>query len=112
MLWTEQTEVRPRRKRARCQMHQVDVRDVAVGKDDLVDVLVTDQLLQRVLRMNRNAVRIACARECGGIAPAGDPGDLRRSEANHIAVGAVAKVRVEHVEVAAGRAQDEDAFGP
>ena len=90
-------------------MHDVGVRDVAVGEHDRVDALAAADRFELGLVLDRDAVRIARAGQAGGIAAAGDARDLRRREGDDLAGGIVAIDDVEVVEVAAGRAQDDDA---
>jgi hypothetical protein len=62
----EQDVVRSARDRPRSEVHDVTVRDVAVGEDHLVDVQVADELLEVLLGMDRDALGIAGPREPGG----------------------------------------------
>ena len=76
----EQPEVCAGRERLRGHVHHVLVRHVGVGEDDLVDVVLTDQVGELGLRVDRDPFRIEVAGEERGIDAARDVGDLRRGE--------------------------------
>jgi len=65
-------------------VHDLLVRDVAVGEDDGVHVVLGDERLQLGLRANGDASRVSLARELGRVPPVGDPWDLRRGEGDHL----------------------------
>ena len=66
VLGAEQPEIGAGGSRARSQVHQVLVRDVAVGEDHDVDPVVRDQLLHVLLFEDGNAFGIEASREHGG----------------------------------------------
>ncbi len=83
------------------------MRDVAVGEQDLVNVLVTKQPRQVGLRDDRDAVGIAGAGEFGREPAAVDAGNLRGGEGDDLDGRIVAQRDEEVVEVAPGRAHDD-----
>src|ERR1019366_6461893 len=70
--------------------------------------LATDQALELVLGDDGDAVRVERSGKGCGIAPSVNARDLRRGEGDDLVVGLVAENRVEVVEIAARRAQDDD----
>ena len=84
--------------------------EVAVGEDRAVDLEIADQPLQLGLRIDVDALGIERAGELFGVAAAVDSGNLRRSEADDLEVGVVAKEDVEVVKVAPSGAQNQDSF--
>jgi hypothetical protein len=105
----QQREVGAGRQRAGCQVHDVLVRHVAVGEDDLLDAMRAAPGLELLLGNDGNAVGIEGAGERGRITTPGDAGDLCCGEGDHLDGGIVAIDHVEVVEVAAGRSHDHDA---
>ena len=67
-------------------MHHVLVRDVGVREDDLVHFVLRDQGLELVLRLDRDAVRVALPGELGGVDAPSDVGDLGRGEGDDLVV--------------------------
>ena len=61
-------------------MHHVLVRDVRVGEDDLVDLVLAHELLELGLGQDRDPVRIELPCELGGIDAPVDVRDLGRRE--------------------------------
>ena len=106
----EQREARPGRERARADVHHVLVRDVRVGEDDLVDLVLADQVAELGLGPDRDPVRVEIAGEQGRVDAPVDVRDLRRREGNDLVLLAAPVDDVEVVEVAPGRACDQDAF--
>ncbi len=91
-------------------MHDVLVRDVRVGEDDVVDPSRwTTSSASLLLLDDRDAVGIERAGERRRIPPAGDAGDLGRRERDDLGARVVAVDGVEVVEVTARRAHDHDA---
>ena len=103
----DQAERRAGRERPRADVHDVFVRDVGVGEDDLVDVVQADKVLQLVLGADRNSLGVERARELGRIHAALDVRDLRRCEADDLVLLAPAVHDVEVVEVPPGRAGNQ-----
>lgn len=107
MLRTDETKVRAAREGSRCQVHHLDVRNVAVGKNDLVDLFISYQALQIFLAVNRNAVRIARAAQAVRIAARFDARDLGGREGDDFISGIVAEKYVEGVKISSRCAQDQ-----
>lgn len=82
--------------------------DVAVGEDDRLRPLVTDEPLELRLGHDRDALRIEGPRQLGRIGAAGDARDLRRREGHHVARGIVAVDDVEVMEVPPRGTHDHD----
>ena len=89
-------------------MHHVLVRHVGVGEDNIVDVVLADQVGELGLGPDRDPFGIELARQEWGIDAPCDVGDLRRRERDDVVLVAVSIDDVEVVEVAAGRARDQD----
>ena len=106
----QQPEVRAGRDHARRQVHQRRVRDVAIGKDNNVDVLVADEAFHLVFFDDRNSLRVKWSRELSRITASGNVGNLVGGESDDFELGVVSKDHVEVVKVSAGRAKDEDPF--
>ena len=106
MFGSEQPEIRARSYGARCQVHQRGIRNIAVGKNDGVDLLVGDDLLQIFLFKNGDALGIKAAGKFRRILPARNVGNLGRCEGHYVVVKVVAEERVEVVEVAPGGSED------
>ena len=98
---------RARRQRARADVHHVLVRHVRVGEDDHVDLVLADELLERGLRQDRNALWIQRPRQRGGVPAIVDVRNLRRGERDHLVRRAVPVDEVEVVKVAARCARDQ-----
>ena len=96
-----------RRQRARADVHDVLVRHVGVGEDDLVHLVLAHDPLQLRLREDRDALLVAGPGERGRIDAAVDVRDLRRRERDHLGVVAAAVDDVEVVEVAARGSRDQ-----
>ncbi len=84
---------------------------VGIREYDLIDFVITDQLLQIALRVDGNALRVERARQRRRIAAAVDIGDLRGGEGDDACAFVLAKDSVEIVKIAAGGAGDHDAHG-
>ena len=95
------------RERTRADVHHVLVRHVRVREDDVVDLMLPHELLERGLGQDRNPVRIQRTGELGRILAPVDVRDLRRGEGDHLALGPVPVDEVEVVEVASGSAGDQ-----
>ena len=111
-LWPKQGEIGAGRQRDRSLVHDLGVLDIAVGKDHLVDRLSRADLGQVAFVEYGNAVGIAGPGQRDGIAPIGDPRDLRRRERHDFARRIVTIDHIEIVEVAACRTHDDDATRP
>ena len=96
-----------RRERTRADVHHVLVRHVRVGEDDVVDLMLPHELLERGLGQDRNPFRIQRPGELGRIPAPVDVRDLRRGEGDHLALGPVPIDEVEVVKVASGSAGDQ-----
>ena len=70
----EQHEVRTAGERPRGEVHDVEMRDVAVSEDHVGDALATTDGLEHRLVLDRDAVRIARAGQCGREPPPAPPG--------------------------------------
>ena len=105
----EQGEVGARGQRPAREMHHLLVADVAVGEHHLVNAALADDPLEIFFGLDRDAMRIARAREPRRVAAPRDAGNLRRRERHDLDAGVVSIDRVEIVEVAAGRSEDHDA---
>ena len=88
------------------------VRHVAVGEDDLVDVVALTQRLELRLVVDRDPVRVPRTGELGRKRAALDAGDLRRREGHHLDRGVVAQGHVEVVEVPTRGAQHDHSSHP
>lgn len=86
------------------------MRQIAVGKDRLVNLMIANQLFEFALRVDRDAVRIERPAQRGRVAPRFDPRNLRRSEGHDLKVWLVAKADIESMKVSSRRAENEDAF--
>ena len=104
----EELEARAGSERLRPDVQHVLVGHVRVREDDLVHLVLADQLLELRLRMDRNPVGVELAREERGIDTPRDVWDLRCREGHDLELLASAIDDVEVVEVAAGRARDQD----
>jgi hypothetical protein len=89
-------------------MHDRLVRDIAVGKNDLVDGKLLDQVNEFIFGKNRDAIGIKWARQRGGIGASFDIWDLRRSKGDNLAGRVIAKDKIEIVEIPSCRAHDEN----
>ena len=87
--------------------HHVGIGDVAVGENNLVDVVLLDQLGDAGLLEDGDSLGIEPAGQGGRILAARDVGDLRGSEGDDLVVGVVAEVGVEVVEIPSRRARDD-----
>jgi len=91
-------------------VHHGQVADVAVGKDDLVDLQLADQPVQVGLGVDRDTLRIQLACQLGRVEPALDVGNLGGGECDHLIAVVSPKEHVEVVEISPGRAHDQDAL--
>src|ERR1700758_1005464 len=91
-------------------MHQVLMRNVAIGEHHHVDRVVLDQTLEIFLLENRNPVGIQASSKGDRVAPSGDVWDLGSSESNNRVVEVLAKERNELVEVAACSPKNKNGF--
>jgi hypothetical protein len=110
VLGSQQPEVGARRSYTRSEMHQILVRDVAVGKHSDVDRELGNELLQILLFKNRYAIGIQAPRERRRINPARNVGNLCGCERSYPVVKVVAEENVEVVEVSARSAKQKDGF--
>src|SRR5574343_865729 len=90
-------------------MHDLDVRQVAVGEDDLFDLMGVAKGLKLAFVRDGDAVRVAGAGELRRVGAPGDACDLSRGESDDLDGRIVAIDCVEIVKVASGGAHDEDA---
>src|SRR5579864_4588488 len=91
-------------------MHQVLMRNVAIGEHHHVDRVVLDQALEIFLLENRNPIRIQASSKDGWVTPSGDVWDLGGSESNHLVVEVLAKENIEIVEVSARSSKNKNGF--
>ena len=108
-LRAEQREIGPGGERARSDVHDFGMGEIAVGEHDLFHLARADQRLEFRLGHDRNALGIERAGERGRIAASGDAGNLGRGKRHDLERRIVAIDDVEVVEIAAGRADDHDA---
>jgi len=110
LVGAHQLERGSRRHHARGHVHHVLVRDVRVGEDHFVDLLVANDLLHPRLVLYRDPFRVTAARHARRHLAPGNVRDLRGREGND-AVGRVVAQRDEVVvKVAPGGAQDQHAL--
>ncbi len=83
------------------------MREVAVGKDCLVHVVLPDKLLKLILGIDRNPVGIKLSCEYRRVRSPGDVRNLRGRESYDIVPFIVAEVDIEIVEVAPRSAHDD-----
>ena len=83
-LQAHQGEIRARRQHRRGAVHNVFVRHVAIGEDDLFDLLVADQTFQFFFFIDGDAFRVQRSGQLGGITPPADAGDLCRGEGDDL----------------------------
>ena len=91
-------------------MHQVLMRNVAIGEHHHVDGVVLNEALEIFLLEYRNPLRIQASRKHGRVAPSGDVWDLGGSESNNLVVEVLTEKNVEIVEVSARSSENENGF--
>jgi hypothetical protein len=64
----DQSEVRAARQRPRSQVHEGDMRDIAVGENDLLNIFSSYQFFQFFFRENRYALGVERPAQRWGIA--------------------------------------------
>jgi hypothetical protein len=84
------------------------VRDIAIGKDNFVDAVLGNELLQVFLFENRDASRVQFASKLGRIAAIRDIGDLGCRKSNHRKGWVVAKYNVKVMEITARSTHDDN----
>ena len=89
-------------------MHDLFVGDIAVGEDNLVDILGSAEFFELSFVDNGNPVWIQRSSQCGGIATAGYARDLGRREGDHLGFRVFTVHDIEIVEVAAGRPEQDN----
>ena len=104
----EQVEVGSRCEHERRLVHDLLVREVGVGEDDLVHELAPDQLGEITLVVDRDAFGVEGAGERRRVDPVRDAGDLGGRERHDPGVAVAPEDDVEVVEVAPARAHDHD----
>ncbi len=104
---TKETKVATEGTGPRCGVHHVLVRDVRVGEDDLVDLVLGDDRSELGLGADGNALGVVRTGELGGIGPEIDAGDLRGRESHDPIRRIITKGYVEVVEVAASSSHDD-----
>ena len=105
---TRKQEARAERECARGQVHDRLVRHVAIGEHDLSHLLAARDGLELALLHDGNALRIEGTRELGRVAPSADARNLGRREGDDLDARVVAIEHVEVVEVAPGRAENDE----
>jgi hypothetical protein len=80
---------------------------VRVGKDDLVDVVAAQQIVELFLGSNGNPVGIQGARQYGWIAPVFYVWNLRCCECNDFDIRVVSITAIEYVEVTSSGSHDD-----
>ena len=89
-------------------MHDLFMGHIAVGEDDLVDILGSAEFFELRFVDNRNSVRIQGAGQGRGIAPPGNARDLARREGDHPGSRVFAVHDIEIVKVASGCPQEDN----
>src|SRR5581483_2817583 len=110
VLGAEQPEVGAGSDGAGGQMHEGQIRNIAVRKDNSVNGFVADQTLHFLLFEDRNAFWIQRASQLRRIAPVGDIGNLSGGKGDDLNLGIVAKYNIEIVEVASCGSNDGDSL--
>ncbi len=105
----EEAEIGAQRDDARRLLHHVLVRNVGIGEDGFVDLLLGEELFQAGLRDDGDPLRIELSRQVRRVAAPGDVGNLRRRECRHAHARIVAKDAIEVVEIPPRGAHDDDA---
>ena len=108
---THQAEIRAGGHHGRGLVHHILVRNIAVGKHHLLDLVLLDQALQVALRVNRDALRVQLAGQLSRVLASFDVGDLGGGEGDHLIIRIVAEEDVEIVEVASRGAHDDRSDG-
>src|SRR5262249_5518589 len=83
----------------------------AIREHNRVDLVGFDQTLQILLVEDRNACRIQLSGKLRGIAPVGDPRDLRGRKSDHVVLRIATKDDVEVMKISASRTENENLFG-
>ena len=109
-LGAQQPEIGSCGDRARCQVHQGWIRNVAVGKHHDIHVLVADDLFHRVFFHDRNARRIRCASQLRWVMSSGNVGDLRCGEGDYLKFRVIAKYDVKVMKISSSSSKDENPF--
>ncbi len=104
---SHQAEVSPRRRDGRGFVHHVFMRHIAVGKHNLLHIVLLDQFDKLLLGADGDATGVQLPGQLSRIKPSLDVGDLGRGERHDLIVLVAAKERVEVVEVTSCRAHDE-----
>jgi hypothetical protein len=89
-------------------MHDVLVRNVAVCKDDLLDLECPNEISQGGFGMDGNTLRIQRPRKSGRVALALEKGNLGNREGDDFTGRVIPVDPVEGVEVAASGTHDDD----
>ncbi len=89
-------------------MHDRFVRDIAVGKNDLIDGKLPDQVNEFIFGKNRDTIGVEWARQRGRIRASFDIWDLRRGKGDNLAGRVIAKDKIEIMEIPSRRAHDEN----
>jgi hypothetical protein len=88
-------------------VHDVFVRDVAIGEDDLFHAVLLDQIDELLFGADGDAARVQLASQLGRIEASLDIRDLGRGEGYDLIIFVAAKERVEIVEVTSCRAHNK-----
>jgi hypothetical protein len=91
-------------------MHQVLMRNVAIGEHNNVDGEVFDQAFEIFLVEYRNPLRIQASREDSRVAPSRDVRDLSSGKSNHLVIEVLPKENIKIVEVSARSSENENRF--
>ena len=89
-------------------MHDVFVRDVAVGEDHLVGAKPADERSEFLFRVDRNAFGIQRTRQEGRVHPSLQVGNLGGGECHYLILWTFPEINVEVMEVAAAGTEDDD----
>jgi hypothetical protein len=90
--------------------HNVLVREITVGKDYLIYLVLVDQFSKVVFGQYRDAVRVKPAGQLGGVFLVIDSRNLGRREGYDFELFVVAVICVEVVEVSSGSSKYQNTF--
>ncbi len=99
----------PARQHERRLVHQVGVCDVAVGEEDVVDIVRGDEVGKLALRVDRDAIGVTRARQHRRERPVVDAGNLSGREGDDVDRRVLLQRDQEVVEVATGGSHDDGA---
>ena len=80
--------------------------DVRIGKDDLIDSMLADELAELFFGIDRNTFGILLSGQRCRVKPILDVWNLGRRESNDFGVFVITVATIEHMEVATGGSHD------